>query len=78
MSQTLTISDSLFARLSVAARQGGFHDIADLLEAWQADEGKRHDRHQVIGEIDRLRQRLEARYGEMPDSVDLISQDRAR
>lgn len=78
MSQTLTISDSLFARLSAAAQQGGFHDIAHLLESWQTDDAVRLSRQQVVDEIDRLRQRLEARYGEMPDSVDLVSQDRAR
>lgn len=78
MSQTLVISDSLFARLSDAAQQRGYQDIPHLLEAWQADADDRNQRRQVVAQIDAIRVQLEARYGEMPDSVDLICEDRAR
>jgi hypothetical protein len=36
MSQTLTISDRLLARLEAAARQRGLDSVEQLLETWQA------------------------------------------
>lgn len=38
MSQTLTISDHLLARLEAAARRRGLSSVEQLLEAWQAGE----------------------------------------
>lgn len=38
MSQSLTISDGLFARLEAAARRRGLSSVEQLLESWQATE----------------------------------------
>jgi hypothetical protein len=38
MSQTLTISDELLARLQTAARRRGLDSVEQLLETWQASE----------------------------------------
>ena len=38
MSQTLTISDRLLARLEAAARRCGLNSVEQLLETWQAGE----------------------------------------
>jgi hypothetical protein len=38
MSQTLTISESLLARLETAARRRGLASVEQLLEKWQASE----------------------------------------
>src|ERR1700722_18223049 len=38
MSQTLTISDALFARLEAAARRQGLSSVEQLLETWQGTE----------------------------------------
>jgi 5'-deoxynucleotidase YfbR-like HD superfamily hydrolase len=78
MSKILTISDDLYGRLETAARQRGLSKIEDLLEAWQESEAERSQRAQAVERIDALRTRLFAAYGEMPDSVELIREDRAR
>ena len=41
MSQTLTISDQLLARLEAAARRRGLNSVEQLLETWQASEEER-------------------------------------
>lgn len=41
MSQTLTISDHLLARLEAAARRRGLNSVEQLLETWQASEEQR-------------------------------------
>jgi hypothetical protein len=78
MSQTLTISDALYTRLEATAHTQGFRSIAQLLEAWQAREDELFGRREVVRRIDTLRDRLFATYGEQPDSVGLIREDRAR
>lgn len=78
MSKILTISDDLYTRLETAARQRGLSRVEDLLEAWQATEDEGRQRAQAVERIDALRARLFATYGEMPDSVELIREDRAR
>jgi hypothetical protein len=78
MSKTLTISDDLFTKLSKVARQRGLPDVEKLLESWQADEDERARRIEAVKGIDALRTRLLATYGEMPDSVALIREDRDR
>jgi hypothetical protein len=38
MSQTITVSEALLARLETAARRRGLSSVEQLLEAWQASE----------------------------------------
>lgn len=78
MQQTLVISDTLYKRLSDAARARGLSSIEQLLEMWQPDEDDLHRRRETVRRIDLLRERLFANYGEMIDSVDLIRADRER
>ena len=82
MSRTLTISDELYARLDAKARQQRV-SIEDLLLSWQ---GQGEDdvamelrrRRAAVARIEATRADLAARYGEMPDSLALVCEDRAR
>jgi hypothetical protein len=72
MSQTLTISDTLYARLEAKARERGLSNIEQLLEERERNESELLRRQEVVRQIDSLRERLFDKYGEMPDSVELI------
>lgn len=50
-------------------------DVMHELSAHQAVTERRSD---VVSQIDDLRERLFAKYGEMPDSVELLREDRDR
>jgi hypothetical protein len=78
MGQTLTISDTLYARLEHTAHERGFETIEQLLAAWQASEAERQQRQQIVQQIDQVREQMFATYGEMPDSVEVLREDRAR
>jgi hypothetical protein len=81
MGQTLTLPDELYARLDTAARRRGV-SIEELLRAWQAaddvTEAELSRRRAAVARLDALRTELATRYGEMPDSTDLVRADRAR
>jgi hypothetical protein len=78
MSRTIKISDQLYVKLEAEARMRGLDSVEHLLEQWQAPEIESRRRKEVVQEIDDLRSRLFAKYGEMPDSVELLREDRAR
>lgn len=82
MSQTLTISDNLYRRLEDVARLHGLGDIEQLIEQliemWQARADELRRREEVVQQIDMLRGRLFTRYGQMPDSAELLRVDRER
>jgi len=78
MSRTMTISDELYERLEAEARRRGLATVEEFLEGLQIREADLARREEVVREIDHLREGLFARYGEMPDSVDLLREDRAR
>ena len=78
MSKTLVVSDDLYDRLEHAARQRGLMSVEQLIETWQASEEELRNRRKTVEKIDALRSRLLHAYGQMPDSVDLLHQDRAR
>ena len=78
MSRTLTISDDLYQRLQAEAGARGLSSVEQLLEERTSNGSDLAQRGDAVKEIDLLRNRLFARYGEMPDSTDLISEDRAR
>ena len=78
MSRTITISDELYTRLEAEAHLRGLDSVERLLEQWQTLDAEAAHRQEVVLEIDTLRERLAAKYGEMPDSVELLRQDRAR
>ena len=78
MSRTITISDELYARLEAEARARGLNDIERLLEEREQGEFDLNERQRVVKRIDDLRERLFIKYGEMPDSVELLRADRNR
>ena len=78
MSRNLTISDELYARLETEARNLGLRTVEELLARWQGLQTDVALRNEVVEQIDRLRERLFAQYGEMPDSAELLREDRAR
>ena len=78
MSRTVTISDELYARLEAEARARGLSDIECLLEEWEQNGVNLNQRQDVVRRIDNLRERLFAKYGELPDSTELVREDRAR
>lgn len=78
MSRTLTISDEAYERLEAEARSRGLTTVEELFERLQILKADVARREKVVREIDLLREGLFARYGRMPDSVDLLREDRAR
>ena len=59
-------------------RARGLDSVEQLLEKLHAHESESLRRKEVVREIDDLRNRLRAKYGDMPDSVELLREDRAR
>ncbi len=78
MSRTLTISDKLYQRLEAEAVARGFENVEQLLEEHASNGSNLPQRRAVVDNIDRLRNRLFTKYGEMPDSTNLIHEDRSR
>jgi hypothetical protein len=66
MSQTVTISDTLYARLEASAHLHRMASIEQLLEAWQAREEESFRRRDVVHRIDALQERLFVTYGALP------------
>ncbi len=77
MSRTLTISDELYIRLEKEAQVRGL-SIERLIEEWEQHDAQLLLRKDAVREVDDLRERLFPKYGEMPDSTELIHEDRAR
>lgn len=78
MSRTLQISDELYARLEANARERGFANVEHMLEEQAGNGFDLQRRQDVVRGIERLRDRLFERYGQMADSTDSIREDRAR
>jgi hypothetical protein len=78
MSQTLTLSDALYGRLAQTARQRGFQNVEQLIEAWQATEDELARRRAAIAQVDAVRGHTAAIYGVERDSTELLRDDRAR
>lgn len=78
MSRTLTIPDELYERLEDEAHSRGLDSIERLLDAVGRG-GLSHVEHtKAVQRIDELRARLSAKYGELPDSTEMLIEDRAR
>ena len=78
MSRVLTLSDDLYDKLETAAQRCGLAQIDQLLEQWQAADEERAKRDEVFQRILALNDQMRAKYGVMPDSVELIREDRGR
>jgi hypothetical protein len=77
MGQVLAISETLYARIEALAEMQGL-SVEQLLEKWERQENELLQRRQTVLDIDQLRERLYAKYGEMPDSTELLRFDRER
>jgi hypothetical protein len=78
MSRAITVSDDLFSKLEKSARAYGLPNIERLLETWQSAEDERCRRRAAVQELRVIRERVYEAHGELPDSLDLIREDRAR
>ena len=78
MSRTLTIPDELYERLEAEARARGLDSVERLLDELGRNGIDFDQRRESVSRIDSLRERLFAKHGEMPDSVELVREDRAR
>jgi len=72
------VSDALYNQLRATAHMHGLESVEQVLEIWQAREDELWQRRETVRRIDVLRERLHAAYGEMPDSVAFIREDRSR
>jgi len=59
-------------------RARGLNNVEQLLENWQAYEEERFQRAMIVRKIDMLREQLYQKYGEFPDSTELVRADRER
>ncbi|HEY0079818.1 MAG TPA: hypothetical protein VGB73_14495 [Pyrinomonadaceae bacterium] len=78
MSRTLTIADDLYQRLEDEARARGLESVEQMLEELGRAGSDFCPRKEAVSRIDNLRERLSDKYGEMPDSVELVREERAR
>jgi hypothetical protein len=78
MPQTLTIPDELYERLNAEARARGLKDVESLLDSVARRKDRLSKRREAVRRIDALREELFAKYGGMPDSTELLREDRER
>ena len=75
--QTLTISADLYDRLVAEAQLRGI-TIEQLLEEWERSDSEIRRRQEAGRRADEIFERMAAKYGVMPDSAELIREDRDR
>jgi len=75
--QTLTISADLYDRLVAEAQLRGI-TIEQLLEEWERRDSEIRRRQEAGRRADEIFERMAAKYGVMPDSAELIREDRER
>lgn len=80
MSVTITISNETYQSLESLARLRGKKSVEQLLEDFESlERGKELEERRKIGKnIRDFQKRMSEKYGIMPDSTDLINEDRAR
>jgi len=86
MSRTITVSDHVYERLEAEARARGMKSIEQLLEQLPQHSQKPltitpeelQQRQAAVARIDAIYEEMRRKYGTMPDSVDLIREDRER
>ena len=76
MSVTLTVSDETFKKLENVARSRGFEDVGKFLDEWEELEFA--NRREVVEDIRLFRERMKEKYGVIPDSTEMLREDRMR
>ncbi|MCR4316266.1 MAG: hypothetical protein NUW37_07960 [Planctomycetes bacterium] len=78
MSQRLIFEDGVFERLEELARERGFESVEELvLELLPLKSGE-VDPNELVSSIDEIRKNLLDKYGEFPDSTEILREDRDR
>lgn len=75
--QTLTISADLYDRLVAEAQLRGI-TVEQLLAEWERRDSEIKRRQEAGRRADEIFERMAAKYGVMPDSAELIREDRER
>jgi hypothetical protein len=81
MNQMLAISEDLYSRLQTGAQLRGLSIeqlIEQVVDEWERKDSELRRRAQVVDEINEIYEEMRAKYGQMPDSVELIREDRER
>ncbi len=81
MNQTLTISENLYRRLLSESQARGLSIeqlVEKAVEEWERQDAEIKRREEAVDRIVALRERMREKYGMMPDSVELIREDRER
>ena len=80
MSVTITISNETYQSLEDLAQLRGKQSVEQLLEDFKSVERqKESEKRREIGKSIRdFQKRMSEKYGVMPNSADLVSEDRAR
>ncbi len=76
MSVTLTISEKTYQKLKNVAQSKGFEDVEKFLDEWE--ELELANRREVVDRILEFQNKMGEKYGVMPDSTELIREDRMR
>ncbi|MCI0523858.1 MAG: hypothetical protein L0Y75_01215 [Acidobacteria bacterium] len=81
MNQMLAISEDLYSRLQTGAQLHGLSVeqlIEQLFEEWEQKDAELKRREEAVDRVNEIYERMRAKYGQMPDSVELIREDRER
>ncbi len=78
MSHSLTLSNDLYNQLEAEARNRGLGSVERLLAAIGSTGELRRERRETVRRIDSLREQLRGKYGELPDSTELLRADSSR
>ena len=76
MSVTLTISEATYEKLKNVAHSKGFADVEKFLNEWE--ELELANRREVVDKILEFQNKMGEKYGVMPDSTELVREDRRR
>lgn len=76
MSVTISVSSETYQKLENVARRKGFDDVEKFLDDWEDDELA--ERREAVDRIIEFQTRMGEKYGVMPDSTELVREDRER
>ncbi len=76
MSVTLTVSEKTYQKLKNVANSKGFEDVEKFLNEWE--ELELANRRDVVDRILEFQNKMGEKYGVMPNSTELIREDRMR
>lgn len=78
MSQMMVLSDTLYARLQAEAHRRGLASVEQLLEIVVTPDADLVLRQAAVRRVTAVQQHLDATYGLMLDSAELVRADRER